>query len=304
MTVIFIAKKLNISEKLIQELEKHADIEFVEKARVDFEKIKALRKPGAKMLAPFPEPLDWKLPNAILDNIAELKGVCLSTTSFDWVDGEFLRSKGIPLTNVPGCSTNAVAEGAIFMMVAVARRLPIILNCKEFDYVPENALVEVCGKTAGIIGLGNIGSRVAELAKSLGMNVVYWSRSSRNRRFRYLCLKKLLKTADFVFVCLEMNEDTGNFISSKEINSLKNTTGLVDVSHRGVVDWKHLVERVGEGKLFGAASDNAEQRNYSGNVFVMPHVNWYTKETLEEKSRIWVQSILSVIKGKPENRVN
>ncbi|MBU0976271.1 MAG: NAD(P)-dependent oxidoreductase [Patescibacteria group bacterium] len=303
---MFITKRINIPEKQLKRLRKYAEVEFVEDDSLDIRKIKPLLKDGDKILAPFPEPMNWILPGAFLAEIPDLKGVCLSTTSFEWVDGKALRKKGISLTNVPASSTNAVAEGAICMMFAVARRFPVIMKQKEFSYIPENLLAEIKGKTAGIIGLGNIGSRIAQLTDSLGMKVVYWSKKSRNMNYKYLALKKLLKVSDFVFVCLEMNDKTSNFVSKEEMDLLKKTSSLIDISHRGIVDWKSLVRSVKQGKLYGAASDNQENISISpeDNIFIMPHVNWFTRETLEEKVEVWVDSIISVIKQKPRNLVN
>ncbi len=176
MKVFFITRKENLPGDLLKELGSVADYCVFEDDPADLMKIPGLFEPGDKIIAPFPEPLGWKFPDSLISKVADLKGVCLPSTSFSWIDGKMLRSLGIPLTHDPGSATNAVAEAAIFMMLAVAKRFPLILKRDKFDFIPDNALKEIRGKVIGIVGLGNIGQRTAEMGEALGMKVIYYSR--------------------------------------------------------------------------------------------------------------------------------
>jgi len=260
---------------------------------------------GDKILCPFPEPMAWNFPNDFIKEIPDLKAICLSTTSFSWIDGKLARSLGVHLTNVPN-PPNGVAEAAIFAMFAVARRYPITFKEKKFEYKPSNFLLEVTNKTMGIVGLGRIGSRIAELGKQLKMKVIYWSRSKKDTKYKFVDLKKLFKTADFIFPALALNDKTNRFISSKLIDLMKPTSSLIATLNSGIVDMDYVLNLVKNNKLYGCAleDDNKTTIDYEGNVFVMPHNNWYTKETLDEKMKIWIETIISVIKGKPINLVN
>src|SRR3989344_8017593 len=172
MKVIFVAPKANLPQELVKKLSKHAEVLFFEDSPIDIRNIAPLKEKGEKILCPFPEPMAWKFPNEFLKEIPDLKAICLSTTAYHWIDGKLARSLGIHLTNVPN-PPNGVSEAAIFAMFAVARKYVITLKEKKFEYKPSNFLQEVTNKTMGIIGLGRIGSRIAELGKQLGMNVVY-----------------------------------------------------------------------------------------------------------------------------------
>jgi len=303
--VIFVAPKVNIPEDLIKKLKKYAEVYFFEKSPIDIRDINLLKEKGDKILCPFPEPMAWNFPNEFIKEIPNLKAICLSTTSYSWVDGQLARNLGIHLTNVPN-PPNGVAEAAIFAMFAVARRYAVTFKEKKFEYKPSNFLQEVTNKTMGIVGLGRIGSRIAELGKRLGMNVIYWSRSKKNNKFKFVELKELFKTADFIFPALIFNDETNRFISSKLIDLMKPTSSLIATLNSDIVDMNYVLNKVKNKKLYGCALEDSKKTiiDYEGNVFVTPSNNWYTKETIDKKMKIWVDSIISVIKGKPINLVN
>lgn len=305
MKVIFIAPRANVPEELLRKLKKHASIYFFENDPIDIREIKLLKEKGDKILCPFPEPMNWEFPNDFIPQIPDLKAICLSTTSFDWIDGKLCRILGVDLTNAPN-QPNGVAEAAIFMMLALARKYPVVTRQKKFEFIPTNYLYEVKGKTMGIIGLGKIGTRIAQLGKELGMKVVYWSRSQKKTDLEPVELKKLLKTADFIFPCVALSEETKNFISKKEIDLMKPTAAVISVAKKGVADIEYLVKKVEKGEMFGVAFESNEKKlsDFKGNIFVTPQVNWYTKETVEAKMKLWIESVISVIKGKPINVVN
>jgi lactate dehydrogenase-like 2-hydroxyacid dehydrogenase len=304
MKIVFIAKRENFPKKELNRLRSYAEVIFIEKDRVDIKDLRILRQQGKKILCPFPEPFHWQFPNDLLKKIPDLQGVCLSTTSFNWIDGKFLKNRDIPLTNVPSSSTNAVSEGAIFMMLAISRRYQEFIKQRNFNFVPQNSLSEIKGKTMGIIGLGNIGSRIAELGKGLGMKVIYWSRHKKNTWCTYASLKTLLQHADFIFPTLATLPETHHFISEEEINLLKPTASLISIAPT-LIDCEYAIKMVTERKIYGFAFESEEkQRRFRGNVFVTHSNNWYTQETLMEKMKVWIDCILSVIEKKPKNVVN
>ena len=305
MKIIFVAPKANLPKELIEKLKQHAEVFFFEDNPIDIRRIGLLNKKGDKILCPFPEPMAWKFPNEFIKEIPDLKALCLSTTAYHWIDGKLARSLGIHLTNVPN-PPNGVSEAAIFAMFAVARKYVITLKEKKFEYKPSNFLQEVTNKTMGIIGLGRIGSRIAELGKQLGMNVVYWSRNKRNKSYQYLELDPLLKTVDYIFPTMVLNEDTKNFLSKKKIDLMKPSSSIISTLNKEVVDLDYVLDMVKNKKLYGCAfqDDSKTVFDYKGNVFLLPTNNWYTKETIDKKMKIWIDSIISVMKGIPINLVN
>ena len=136
-----------------------------------------------RILAIDPDFSDWKLPNEVIEKIPNLKAIVLQTTSFSWVDVDFAKSKGIPVMNLRGFSSIAVAEWATMMMLNLARKLPVVIKDGWKQSYTAHKGLEMRGKTAGIIGLGNIGTAVAENCQGLGMKVQYWSKNSRETDF-------------------------------------------------------------------------------------------------------------------------
>ena len=304
MKVIFVAPKTNLPEKLIKKLKQQADVYFFEDNPIDIRNIKMLKEKGDKILCPFPEPMAWKFPSEFIEEIPDLKAICVSTTSFSWIDGKLARSLNIHLTNVPN-PPNVAAESAIFSMFAVAKKYAVTLKDKKFDYQPSNFLLEVTNKTMGVVGLGKIGSRIADLGKRLDMNVIYWSRKTRNNKYKYVELEELFKTADFIFTSTVLNDETKKLVSPKLIDLMKPTSSIIANINGEVVDMDYLLKKVKEKKIYGCAlSSEKTIRDFEGNVFPIYINNWYTKETVEQKMKIWIDSIISVIKGKPINLVN
>lgn len=306
MKVFFVTRRENLPDELLQELSQVAGYSFFETDPADLTKLPALFEAGDKIMAPFPEPLSWKFPNELIPRIPDLKGVCLPCTSFSWIDGKMLRSLGIPLTNDPGSATNAVAEAAVFMILAVAKRFPLIFKQKRFEYIPDNALQEIMGRVLGIVGLGNIGQRTAKLGEALGMNVIYYSRSPKKSPCHRVALEELMQTADFIAVCTALNDGTKNMISRGMIDLMRPSSSLVTIAPPEVVDLDYLVSKVSREEIYGAAFESADKTitDYPGNVFVTRHCNFYTEETIKAKMRYWVDNIIGVIDGKPKNVVN
>jgi len=249
MKVIFIAPKQNLPQKLIKKVEKLAEVYFFEDDPIDIRKIDLLKEKGDKILCPFPEPMGWNFPNEFIKDIPDLKAICLSTTGYDWIDGRLARSLNIHLTHVPN-PPNAVAEGAVFMMLAVARRYPLVSKGDKFEFTPSNFLLEVQGKIMGIVGLGKIGRRLAEIGEAIGMKVVYWSKTSKDNRYSYLELEPLLQQSDFIFPCFALNDETKNFISKEKIDLMKPTASLISIVHSGAVDLKYLTTKVANKELY------------------------------------------------------
>ena len=305
MKVIFVAPKKNIPQALLKKLSKRAEIAFFEDDPIDIRDVKILKEKGDKILCPFPEPMSWKFPSEYIKEIPDLKAICLSTTSFSWIDGKLARSLGIHLTNVLN-PPNTAAEAALFAMFAVAKRYALSLKEKKFIYRQENLLLEVTNKTMGIVGLGRIGSRIAELGKSLGMDVIYWSRKTRNPDYRYVKLEKLCKNSDFIFPALATNKETKEIISSKLMDMMKPKASIIATLNSNLVNMGHLLNKVKKDKIFGCAFQSAEKRieDFEGNIFVMGNNYWYTKELVEEKMKIWINCVISIIEGKPRNLVN
>lgn len=259
-----------------------------------------------KILAIGPEILDWKLNNDFIDKISNLKAICLTTTSFSWVDGQHLRSKGINLINNPKTSTESVAEYAISLMLNISKKLPLIIKNKwNLDYDQHQGW-EVKGKTMGIIGLGTIGTRIAKMGKSMGMKVIYWSKNSRNKNFEYRKLDNLLKNSDYIFPTLARNEETKAILGHKKLDLIPKSSFIVSITDEDLFDFEYIAKKVKNGKLAGLAMESEKRKmmDYEGNIYITPPIAWFTKESFENNINSWIGNITSQVHNTPKNIVN
>lgn len=309
MNIIIINQKDHFSSENIKRLGKLGRVTFIE--TTNYEDRSVFKNDEEKIIAVGPELVSWKFPNEFIEKVKNLKAVCIPTTGFAWIDGKFLRNKNIDLLNVPKYSTESVAEYAISLMLNLVKKLPLVIkNNWKIDYKKHRGW-EIKGKTMGIIGLGSIGTRIAELGKAMGMNVVYWSRKSRDKRFEYKDLKDLLKVSDFVFPTLARNEETEKILDSKMLDLMKECSFIVSITGNDLFDSDYAIKLVDKGKLSGLAFESDKYtinklkfNDFKGNILVTPPIAWFTKEAVENDFRIWVENIESVAKGKPQNVVN
>jgi phosphoglycerate dehydrogenase-like enzyme len=145
-----------------------------------------------RLLCLNPDYVNWSLKNEDYESIPNLKGIFTESTGYDWVQQEAAVRLGIPICNIIKFNTESIAEWAIMMMLTVARQIPMLIKDSfpldfDKDFMKYRGL-QLKGKTAGIIGLGAIGSAIAERCNGLGMNVAYWSRSSSDNSYKALSL--------------------------------------------------------------------------------------------------------------------
>ena len=259
-----------------------------------------------KVLAIDPDFCNWKFPNEFLSKINNLKAVCLQTTSFGWIDTSRCKDLSIPVTNLRGFSTKALTEYLLFMILGVARKIAIVA---QDGYVENNAKhrgIEIRGKKVGIIGLGKIGLGLANILKDVGMDVHYWSRSSRNDEFTYEELDSLIKTADFIVPCCSKNEDTSKILTDERLRSMKKTASFITFARGMQYNKETIISMVQAGDLygFGVEEENGSPIKYSGNIFAVPEIGWCTTECMERNAKQWADSIINAIKGEYPTRVN
>jgi D-3-phosphoglycerate dehydrogenase / 2-oxoglutarate reductase len=246
------------------------------------------------------------LPREVL--AAGLNLVCIARCGVgtDNIDVEAATEMGLPVIYAPGSTTTAVAEHTMMLMLAVARRaMRFDREVKSGNWAFRNSAglsMELGGKTLGILGLGDIGRRVAELGQAFGMKVVYWSRRSRDGRFQYLERDDLLRTADVLSINVALTDQTRQLIDSKALSLMKPSSILVNTARGDVLDEVALLDALREGRIKGAGLDvlSANSSHEANplweldNVVVTPHVAAVTDvafrrmcvETAEQVARI------------------
>lgn len=294
-----------LTKDLLAKLNTAGGVELVKEIK-PFNKISGLFEGKEdRILAIDPDFCHWELPNEIINKIPNLKAIVLQTTGFDWVDGEFCKSKGTAVIDLPGYQKEAVSEWALMMALLVAHKAPIFIRDKwVLDYKKQQG-IELNGKIAGVVGLGTIGTRMAEKLSGIGMKVQYWSRKTRDERFNYVDLEKLMTSSDLIVVSLAKNDETSKLITDRLLKSMKKTALLITIVD-GVFNQDLVIRLVEEGKIYGYGFETgkAEFNNYKGNIWAGPALGWCTDENMKRTAEMWVEAIVRASKGDYTNRVN
>ncbi len=268
---------------------------------------------GAEIVGVDPDPLGGfekskeKL-TKVMESLPNLKGVCLSTTSFGWVDLDYAKKRKISVSNVPGYSKESVAEHAIAMLLGIAKRIFISdRRTQKGKYFLDQGF-ELRGKTLGIIGLGSIGSAAAELGKGIGMNVVAYNRTPMKMEgVRMVSLNELLKVSDAISLHSTHEESNNNMIGKNEIAKMKKGVIIVNTVDRELVDEKAMAQALKSGKVdsYGYEGEDLVHTPLAKleNTIGLKAFAWYTKEALDNLYKIWVSNLVALAKGKPQNRV-
>lgn len=255
----------------------------------------------------------------IFEGAKQLKLLVVTSTAYHGVDLDAATEHGIKVANVPGFSTESVAEHAIALMFSVIRRIPLgnrLIREKPFqalgiesDYPLQG--LEVRGRTLGIIGLGSIGSRTAELGLGLGMKVVAYNRTPRQMQgVEMVSLDGLLETSDVVSLGMAFNSETENIIGTRELALMKPSAVLINAASGKLVDTQALYKALKEEMIFGAGLDLLAEWDQDNpllgleNIVLTPHTAWWTEEASRNFGDIIVTNIETFIKGEPINLLN
>ncbi|OGM13500.1 hypothetical protein A3A76_03770 [Candidatus Woesebacteria bacterium RIFCSPLOWO2_01_FULL_39_23] len=168
---------------------------------------------------------------------------------------------------------------------------------------------ELKGKTLGIIGLGNIGSRVAELGTGIGMNVIAYNRSPKKMKgVKMVSLNQLLRESDMISLNATHEVSNNNMIGKSEIAKLKRGVIIVNTVDRELVGEKAMAQALKSGKVDTYVYEGEDLVHTPlaklENAVGFKGFAWYTKEALENLYKIWVDNIVALAKGKPQNRVD
>lgn len=201
----------------------------------------------------------------LIDSAPSLKLICISATGVNNIDVEYAASKGIPVRNVAGYSTDSVVQSTYMHILSLIGGAPYFdRRVKSGEYSrsgmftdPNRNWWELAGKTIGIIGMGNIGTKVAVIAEAFGMKVCYYSTSGTGHCKEYpsLTLEQLLKESDIVSIHAPLNERTEGLIGERELSLMKRTAVLVNMGRGAIVDETALARAVDSGIIAGAGLD-------------------------------------------------
>jgi phosphoglycerate dehydrogenase-like enzyme len=239
-----------------------------------------------------------------------LRAVSRAGAGLDTVDVAAAAKLGVTVIFAPGMNAQTTAEHALLLMLMAGRKAAMLnANVKAGNWAVRNGYegVELGGKTLGVVGLGNIGARVAQLGQAFGMRVIYWSRASRDGRFGYRDLDELLGEADVVSLHVALSDNTRRLIDARRLALLKPTAILVNTARGALIDQSALAQALETGRLGAFAADVlAEQPPpsddpllKSAHVTLTPHVAGLTDRTYREVCAFCARNVLAAIAGRP-----
>jgi phosphoglycerate dehydrogenase-like enzyme len=216
----------------------------------------------------------------------------------------------LPVINTPGASTQSVAEHALMLALAAARSTGLWdRRVKEGHWtVRETARgLELAGKRLGILGLGRIGGRLAELGQALGMEVLYWSRSSRDERFRRVELDELIASSDVLSLHLALTDQTRGILSAPQFATMKPGAILINTARGALIDEAALYDALSTGSLAAAGLDvlttEPPPQDHPllqlDNVIFSPHIAAITDVAYRAACVRAVEQVLRILNGEP-----
>ena len=264
-----------------------------------------------------------KLTAEVLAQCPKLKFIAELATGYNNIDIDYCKEHGIGVANIQGYSTDSVAEHAITMMLMLSRSMiktrkkmedGLWVNANCFCQLPY-PIVDLKGRTLTICGSGSIGSRIGEIAKAFGMNVIKAEhRNASAVRPGYTAFAEAIAQADFLTVNCPLNADTENLITAKEIATMKKSVIIINNARGGVVNEQDLVKAVLNGDIAGAAADVASvepltsdhpyvQLQKNDNFLLTPHQAWMSHDCLVALVKQFGENLEAFYKGESLRRI-
>ena len=260
---------------------------------------------------------------AVIDACPGMKYISVTATGYNVVDYEYAKCRGIPVSNVPAYGTAAVAQFAIAMLLEICHHIAHHSQAVHegrwehaedwcfWDY----PLIELDGKTLGIIGFGRIGQQTGRIAKALGMTVLAsGSRPTDSGReiAEYVELDELLARADVIALHCPLFPETQGIINKDSIAKMKDGVIIINNSRGGLVVEQDLADALNSGKVAAAGVDVVSTEPIRGdnplltakNCIITPHISWASKEARERIMVCTEQNVRAYIEGSPVNVIN
>ena len=263
------------------------------------------------------------LTRAVIDACPNLRAIAVLATGYNVVDTAYAREKNIPVMNVPVYGTDNVAQYAIALLLEACSQVGLHDRSvhagdwtKSIDFCYwQKPLIEVSGKTAGIIGFGRIGMAVARILRAMNVRVLAYSRTERPEGLAcadYVPLDDLIAQSDFIFLHCPLTPETEGIINAANIARMKDGVIIVNNGRGQLVVEADLAAALTSGKVAYAAVDVASTEPIRAdnpllsapNCIITPHISWATKEARERIMQMTAENVKSFIDGKPMNVVN
>lgn len=259
----------------------------------------------------------------MLDRMPDARYIGILATGTNVVDLAAAAMHGVTVTNIPAYSTDSVAQEVWALILAIVQRVESYTiairdgewaRCADFSYLSW-PLMELSGKTMGIVGFGNIGSAVARIARAFGMKVLVSTSKPQDALPAGVTkaeLDDVFRRCDIVSLHCPLTPETDKLVNAGRLALMKRTAILINTSRGGVVDEQALAEALERGEIYGAGVDVLSKEPptpdnpllHAPHCVVTPHIAWATHEARARLLRIAIANILSFLAGAPRNVVN
>lgn len=262
-----------------------------------------------------------KLTREVLEQLPALRYVGVLATGYDNVDCAAAREKGVVVTNVPGYSTDSVAQLVFALLLELCHQTghhSDTVKAGRWANQPyycywDSPLIELAGKTMGIFGLGKIGRRTAQIAQAFGMKVIACSRTKKDvPGVTWVGFDELLRESDVLSLSSPLTDQTRGLINKDALSKMKKTAFLINTSRGGLLVEQDVREALDAGVIAGAAVDvlSTEPPKADNpligakNIVITPHIAWATTEARTRLLEIVRGNIAAWQAGNTQNRVN
>jgi len=247
----------------------------------------------------------------VLEECSKLRLISIWGTGTDHVDLPAAKARRVQVTNTPGVSAIAVAEHTLGLIFTVAKNTVFVDQQVRDGHWPRAMVMQLRGKTLGLIGTGAIGNEVAKLAKGIGMRVIAWTFHPKGDSAQWVSFEDAFRQSDVVSVHVRQSSDTLHMIRREHFELMKPGAIFINTARGGVVKEADLVDALRSGRIAGAGLDVFENEPlrpgspfYSlPNVVLTPHAAGITPEATEAGLALAIENVFSFLAGHPRNVV-
>ncbi len=257
---------------------------------------------------------------SLIENTPTLRYVGVLATGYNVVDLEAANERGIVVTNIPAYSTEAVAQFVFALLLEICHNVGHHSQAvhggrweKSEDFVFwDYPLIELSGKTLGIIGYGRIGQATAKIAQAMGMKVAVYTRSAvKEGGVTVLSLDQLLEASDVISLHCPLNDQTREIINRETIRKMKDGVIIINTGRGALINEQDLTDALKSGKVYAAGVDVVSEEPIKGanplleapNCFITPHIAWATYASRVRLMDIAVANVKGFLTGAIQNRV-
>ena len=260
----------------------------------------------------------------VINQLPKLKFIGVLATGYNIIDVSAAGSKGVIVSNIPDYGTYSVAQLAMALLLELCHHVQRHSDTvhqgrwaasKDWCYW-DYPLIELAGKTMGIIGFGSIGQKVGDMATAFGMNILGTARTPRDqsgrKNFRWVEIPELLALSDVVSIHCPLTPETKGLVNSRSLSTMKREAFLLNTSRGPIVVDEDLADALNQGVIAGAGIDvlsveppqNDSPLFKAKNCIITPHIAWATREARARLMAMAVNNLKAFVKGSPINVVH